>query len=252
MNITVISRWYNEEFLAPFFLNHYSFADEILIMLDNTTTDRSAEIISRYPNARFEYFYHGGVIDDGLMAIMMSDLVAGLKSDWVIYVDADEFVFSFDYSDGIKLADPREILNQANGNLINVWFWWVYRHKTDIDLDPSKPAIYQRRHGGEYTLSGQQNDRFVKPCIVKPETRIRWTPGTHGYEKSNKIQISNTLFNGVHWQLVDVENAVDRMINGREKRLSTNNLKHGWGVRNLTEEMIRTECIKHLTDPKIF
>lgn len=246
MKISVISRWYNEEFLAPLFLGHYAYADEIFIMLDKTTTDKSAKIISRYPNTRIEYFDHGGVINDGLMAEMMSDLCASLKSDWVIYVDADEFVFPID------MKDPQMVLSQADGNLIDVWFRWVYRHATDAELDPTKPAIWQRRHGGKYTIVPGCSDKFMKPCIIKPETKIRWDPGQHGYEPNPVIKVSDTKFSGVHWQMADVENAVKRMIDGREKRLSAENIRCGWGVRHLTEEKIRAECERHLHDPQLF
>lgn len=245
MKISVISRWYNEEFLAPLFLGHYAYADEIFIMLDKTTTDKSEEIIQRYPNTRIEYFDHGGVINDGLMAEMMSDLCTSLKSDWVIYVDADEFAFP------IGMEDPRMVLSQADGNLIETWFRWVYRHISEKDLDLTLPAIWQRRHGGNYTLFGM-NDKFMKPCIIKPETLICWMPGTHGYRPNPVIKVSSTKFDGVHWQMADVENAVKRMIEGRERRLSAENIRHGWGVRHLTEAKIRTECEAHLNDPRLF
>lgn len=246
MKISVISRWYNEEFLAPFFLKHYSYADEVFIMLDKTTTDKSEEIIRRYPNTQIGYFDHGGVMNDRLLADIMSDLCAKMKSDWVIYVDADEFVFP------VGMENARMVLSQADGNLIETWFRWVYRHLTDADLDPTKPAIWQRRHGGKYMIVPGCSDKFMKSCIVKPETLICWTPGTHGYHESGRIQISKTYFDGVHWQMADVENAVKRMIDGREKRLSAENIRHGWGVRHLTEEKIRAECEGHLNDPRLF
>ena len=246
MKISVISRWHDEEFLAPFFLGHYAYADEIIIALDNTTTDRSAEIISSYPNTRIEYFDHGGVFNDRLLANMMSDLAMSLKSDWIIYVDADELAFP---SGGMN---PYEALAGADGNLIRVWFRWVYRHKTDTDLDPSKPAIWQRRHGGQYTLASGCGDRFMKPCIVRPETKIRWMVGTHNYTPSSRIYVSGMKFDGVHWQMVDVEMAIRRSIpRTNAMRLSPENIKHGWGVRNWTEKQIRIECENHLNDPLV-
>ena len=39
MKVIVISRWYNEEFFAPFFLNHYAWADEVIILLEKTSTE---------------------------------------------------------------------------------------------------------------------------------------------------------------------------------------------------------------------
>lgn len=251
MKVSVISRWHEAAFIAPFFLSHYSFADEIVIMLDKSTTDNSAEIIGRYPNSRFEYFDHGGVLNDGLLADMMSALAGSLKSDWVIYADADELAFPVDYADGITVADSRAALERADGNLIETTFWWVYRHKTDTDLDPSKPAIWQRRHGGEYTIVPGMLDKFTKPCIVKPEIRIRWGPGTHSHEPNPLIKVSNMKFAGVHWQMADVEMSVKRHAMSKA-RLSAENLRRGWGVKNFTEAMIRAECKSHENDSLIF
>lgn len=245
MNISVISRWYNEEFFAPFFLNHYSWADEIIIMLEKSSDDRSAEIITQYPNARFDFSDHGGTLNDRLGAEMMSDLAASLKSDWVIYADVDEFAFPF----GLK--DPRIVLGRADGNVIETWFRWVYRHITEGDLDPTKLTILQRRHGGEYTISPGSGDKFMKPCIVKPETKIRWSPGQHGYFPNPAVRISSTKFDGVHWQMADVEIAVMRDVRN-DRRLSPENIKMRWGVKNFSEEMIRTECAAHLHDPQLF
>ncbi len=251
MKISVVSRWHEAAFIAPFFLSHYSFADEIIIMLDKSTTDNSAEIIGQYPNARFEYFDHGGVINDRLLAEMMSDLAGRLKSDWVIYADADEFVFPVNYSDAITVANIQHALALADGNLIETWFWWVYRHKTDIDLDPFKPAIWQRRHGGDYTIVPGCGNSFMKPCIVRPETQIQWGPGTHSYQPNPLIKVSGTKFAGVHWQMADIEMSVKRHAMSKE-RLSAENLTHGWGVKNFTEEMIRAFCKAHEDDPFVF
>jgi glycosyltransferase involved in cell wall biosynthesis len=240
--VSVISRWHNEQFMAPFFLGHYAFADEIIIMLDKSTTDRSAEIIDLYPNARYEYFDHGGKLNDRLLADMMSDLAASLKTDWVIYADADELAFP---EDG---EDAREVLAKADGNLIETLFRWVYRHATEEDLDPSKPAAPQRRHGGPYTIVPNPSDKFMKPCIVKPEAGVRWGVGQHDYKKNPKVKVSSIKFSGAHWQMADVEEAV-RRYNKNNDRLSPENVKSGWGVKNFTEAMIREECSKHLNDP---
>jgi glycosyltransferase involved in cell wall biosynthesis len=247
MKISVISRWHNEEFLAPFFLGHYAWTDEIIVMLDKSTTDRSAEVIARYPNARFEYYDHGGKLNDRILASMMSDLAASLKSDWVIYVDADELAFPVNphYS-------SREILLGANGNLIECWFRWVYRHRQDADLNPLRPALWQRRHGGRYTLAPGCGDRFMKPCIVRPAAGIRWGVGQHDYEPNPKILVSAVQFAGAHWQMADVEMAVERSLpRTNTERLSAENIRNGWGVRPWTEKQIRTECLAHLDDPKV-
>jgi len=166
MKVSVISRWYNEEFFAPFFLNHYSpWVDEIIILLEKATNDKSEEIISRYPKVRICYTDTGKLLNDRLLSNLLSDKLEELDSDWVIRADADEFLFPeppYNYRDP---HEYRDALALADGNLINNYYRWVYRHETDFDLDPSLPTIEQRRHGGNYTIWPRMGNRYLKPSI---------------------------------------------------------------------------------------
>jgi hypothetical protein len=245
LKVSVISRWMNEEFFAPYFLSHYAFADEIIILLERSTSDRSAEIIGRFPNARIEYTDTGGVINDRIFSDAMSDLAASLKTDWVIRADADELIY-FEP----QFWNPRGVLAEADGNCIEVLFRWIFRHKDDPDLDPSKPAVFQRPHGGVYSMWPGMGSTFIKPSIVRPEAKIRWRPGEQGYENSPNVRMSEARADGVHWQMVDVEEAVRRLLSA-EARLSDVNKKNNWGVRRFTEAQIRECCAAHLNDPVV-
>lgn len=245
MKVSVISRWYNEEFFAPFFLGHYAWADEIIVLLDTTTTDKSAELVGRYPNARVEMKDTGGVLNDRVLSDMMSDYAAASKSDWVIRADADELTFP------IGFQNPREALEQADGNVIDALYRWIFRHHTEGPLDPTQPAVLQRRHGGEYTIWAGMGHAYLKPTIVRPEANVRWWPGEQLFEPNPKVKMSTTVWDGVHWQTADVEQWVKRNA-ANDRRLSPENKAKGWGVKNFTEEMIRAECKKHENDPRLF
>jgi len=247
VKITVISRWFNEAMLAPFFLSHYAFADEIVIILDETTTDNTAEIISRYPNAKIRNYDPAGKVDYGFTTELVTRAAATVDSDWIICPDTDEFVFP---RGG---GDVRMILSQVDGNLIYADMWRVYRHQTDQDLDSSLPAIWQRRHGDPNRTKGD-NATYRKPIIVKAGLGIDWIPGFHRYQENSKIKISNTRFDGVHWIMADVDLAIARRMRGRRELQSERNLKASWGRQNfdITEEKIRAECAAHANDPQLF
>lgn len=245
MKVIVISRWYNEEFFAPFFLNHYRWADEIVILLEKTSTDKSAEIINRYSNAKVEYCDTGLLLNDRLLSNIVNDHIVGMDCDWIVKVDADEYLFPFDFK------NPKEILSQANGNLINSWFRWVYRHRTEKDLDATLPTVMQRRHGGKYTIWPGMKDRYSKPAIVKPGVGLRWIAGDQRYEPNQNVIVSETVFDGVHWQMADAEHAAARN-HKNESRLSEENIRNKWGVKNFTKEMILQECKNHLNDTQLF
>ena len=245
MRISIVSRWYNEEFFAPFFLNHYQWCDEIIILLERFTSDRSAEIINRYPNAKVELVDTDAYLNDRLLSDIVSDRIALLDCDWAIRADADEYLFAPNFE------NPRDVLATADGNLINNWYRWVYRHESEGDLDPLLPTVPQRRHGGKYTIWPGMGDRYLKPSIAKPEIGVRWMPGDQRIYPNSKVVVSSTVFDGVHWQTADAEEWARRN-HKNESRLSEENKKKNWGVKNFTREMIEKECDSHLQDPQLF
>jgi hypothetical protein len=247
MKIVVMTKWYNEEDLAPFFLWHYEWADEVLILLDRATTDASAEIAGMFPQVTIEYCgMPDGLLHDDYLVDLVNKRIRDIKADWVISVDADEFIFS-------PLPDNRKFISRADGNLIYAHFWHVWRHWTDGDLDANHPPLYQRRHGDPNRTIGY-NGTYYKPIIVKPETGIIWEAGQHRFEKNSAIKISNSYFNGAHWSMADPELAIRRRIAGRRDRFSEINKKNHWGYQwfDITEEKIRAECEKHSRDPRLF
>ena len=48
MKVHVLTNWQNEEWLAPLFLHHYSWADKITIVLEPSTNDRTREEIAAF------------------------------------------------------------------------------------------------------------------------------------------------------------------------------------------------------------
>jgi len=247
MKIAVITRWFNEEFFAPFFLSHYSeFADKIIVFLEQTSTDRSREIVPTFPKAELVMVSNGETLNDRILSDMMSNAAASLADyDWVIRADADELTFPYNFE------SPREVLSRATGNVINTWYRWVYRHNSESDLDPSKPAVFQRRHGGEYRIWPGMGQNYSKPTIVKPSAKVRWTAGEQSILPNPLVKMNSESWDGVHWQTADVEQWIKRNASN-DKRLSEENKKNKWGVKNFTEEMIRKECDSHLNDLQLF
>lgn len=247
MKITVISRWYNEEFLAPFFLSHYQFADNIIIYRDIASFDRSGEIVLGYPKTELRPCASPGGLNDRYLVNLINEAVAGLDTDWVLAVDADELIF------GDGRFDPRLMIEQADGNLIYAHFWQVYRHRSDAPLNPGEPAIFQRRHGDPDRITGV-NGMYKKPIIVKPEAGIVWEEGHHTFKPNPKIKVSSTILDGAHWTMADIDNAIERRIKGRRDRFSRENYNHRWGGRwfKITEADLQKEYEAHLDDPLLF
>ena len=261
LRLEVITMWYNESFLAPFFLEHYKFADKIHLLYDEDTTDNTLEIVSKYANVHVIPFRFPDMMDDVIKAEKISSLYSTLDCDWAIMVDADEFVFPLPLGRDIREALERE----ADSDLIYAQIWQVYRSRTDEDLDPAVPAVPQRRHGDPNVTVGM-NAWYVKPIVVRPSAGVEWRPGCHTLKRKRGLaKIVNRLVGkrpspsphrlyGTHWAMADATLAIERRIRGRRERQSRRNLERNLTSHNhnVTEAQILSECLQHQDDPLLF
>jgi glycosyltransferase involved in cell wall biosynthesis len=233
--------------LAPFFLDHYSFADEIVVLISDETIDNTEKIVRKYKNTKIRKFYYSEKFSCKESTDIINEYASEMATDWIMVPDADEFVFP---PDGM---DVREALKQADGTLIYADMWMVYRHRTELDLDPSLKAMWLRRHGDPNRDEGE-NARYKKPIIVRSGLGIKWGVGLHNYEPNPKIIESNLRFDGAHWMMADPDLAVKRRLRGRKELVAQENLDNLWSCNNfdITEEEIREECKRHLDDPQLF
>lgn len=247
ISVSVLTRWCNDAALAPFFLNHYAWADEIVVLLNSDTTDNTRQIIGRYRNARIVEFEFTNGFNGREANELINNVAAELQSDWIIAVDADEFVF---LADG---REPREALAEADGNLMYADFWQIYRHRTELDLDPSLPALWLRRHGDPNRTAGG-NANYQKPIIVKAGLGVWWGVGLHNYAENPRVRVASIRFDGAHWRMADPDLAVARRLRGRRENVSAEDIENRWSFDNfdITESEIRTECAAHLDDPQLF
>jgi hypothetical protein len=242
--IEIITVAYNEEKLLPFFLNYYSFADAIHMIIDEDTTDNSREICKQCPNVRMHSIVFPGIMDEGLKVARINE-VAKTCQDFIVVVDIDEFVFS---SPSIPLKKTIETLNLE---AIYVNFWQVYRNEKEGDLDPSLPPLLQRRHG-DPRLGWYRDVRNNKPLIINRKYEPEWQVGTREVNlyRPPTTDFRWTTIYGAHWVMADVEIAVERA----KSRQSKNNRAQDCVIPDwhITEEEIREECDAMLDAPQLF
>jgi len=240
MKITVISVWYNEAILAPFFLTHYSYVDKIHIFLDTATNDGTEEMCKQYGNVEIEKFsFPSNMFDEKIKMRKINNFITELKSDWVYVLCSDEFIFP----ETKELA--RTVLARQTANLLYAKMWQSWRHKTETDLDPFNPSVYQRRHGS--LLYKKRTKLYNKPIIAKPEIGIGWKKGQHSYLKNEEIVISKEKFVGCHWKNADIDSAVAERMERCERMRGQQNID-----RYALEEGMRKKAEEHLNDPQMF
>ena len=274
MRIRVVSMWFCEEQLARFFLKHYAWADEISILVDADTSDGTWEILreaheAHGSNLRYRSFDFPHRLDDILKARALTEAANEPGCDWAIVADADEFVFAWTFGEHIRSSNPvnatpvegeevdrlwfvRDVLEVIHTDIVWIPMWNVYRHRDDDDLDPSDPALPQRRHGS-------QEIHHVKPCIFRVGAGVELGPVSHSFTgPANLREVGQdglpSPLGAAHWQYADPDLAVERLVTNRKNRLSPENLARGHGAHylGLTEGSVRAECAQHLDDPRLF
>lgn len=263
MRVDLITIWYNEEFLAPFFLNHYSWVDKIHLIIDADTNDSTVSIAKNYSNVEIEYFKFPDMMDDKLKADKFNSVYQSISdADYVILVDSDEFIFCNQIDKPVKTH-----INETLKDVYFVHLWQIYKHENDVPLDSSISIPLQRRHG-DPDMENSTNIVYIKPCVVKSGMNISFGFGNHflhydavyvsitnpdvqSLRVKNVSVEGNDMFQGSHWRLVDVEETIKRRIINRKWRQSKTNLEKGYcaNYHHITKKDIINEYDANKQNP---
>ncbi len=164
--IHVYSIMWNEEFLLPYFLRHYeTFADKIFIIDDNST-DRTAEIAKAHPKVEvIKYWYTRGFNDEDHSSCFLEayQKYSRGKADWVMCVDGDEFIYNKNMPKALSNAEAKGIfIIRTTGFAMVSQF-----------LPEKQGQIY------EECFNGIRSMNFDKPTVLKPELDVLFDPGRH-------------------------------------------------------------------------
>jgi hypothetical protein len=232
MKVHLATMWYNEEYLAPFFLKHYEWVDKITIFIDDATTDKTEEIVnSSTLNIDKKFIHFNDGVDEFLKIKTLTDEYSNSDADYFIIVDSDELLFHK------ELLDTKEEIQRLNQDIIFVPYYDVYQaaEGESDTLDVNVPIYEQREYGFI------ANDLHIKPSIVKTGLNVSFSVGHHHiYIKGVKVEKRIDSFIGYHLAYFNLEFALERLLKNRKPRQSEFNIKNGinYHITNLTEEKI--------------
>jgi hypothetical protein len=193
VRVEVITSWHNQAFLAPFFLDHYRYADRIHVIVDARTDDDTLAICARYPNVAIDSIRFPDGFEHEHRLAKLNAVYRALRCEWVYAVDADQFIFPLPWG-----TNPRPALNREHDfDVVRVRLWQVHRHRTDADPDPRRPAVPQRRHGEPNAAQGS-DAAGSKPLIVRGGLDAGWTDACQTFGRPG-LRISPRVFGGAHW-----------------------------------------------------
>lgn len=170
---TVVSHFYNEEYLLPWWLNHHKKVFDYGIMINYASTDRSVEIIK-------EICPHWLVVDsvfEEFDAILIDQEVMRYESQisgWKICLNIPEFLYG-NYSILDDDPKPQEYYIPS--------FYMVDPNENSI-ANPNIPLHEQFKFGVDYrdNLDGTHPVKSFwscRQCRVIHNHSIQYTPGRH-------------------------------------------------------------------------
>lgn len=229
MILHVYALCFNEEILLPYFLRHYQPLAARVVIYDNDSTDRSRDII-KASGAECRRFQTKGEHSDRIQTMIKSTCYRESrgKADWVIVVDMDEFIYHPDLHGVLQRYDQEKVtLPLVEG--------------FDMVSDAPPSGTGQIYH--EIRM-GFRNPRFDKCEVLKPEIEINFEPGCHKAKPTGPVMRSaRAKIKLLHYRYLGAD-YLARRYELRTKRLSQDNLRHGWGVLRPPEGMTIRQSIE--------
>jgi glycosyltransferase involved in cell wall biosynthesis len=217
LRIEVYTQCWNEERFLPYFLRHYGAFASLITILDNESTDRSADIARSYPNTRVLSYGTGGELRDDVRRDNMNACwkEAAGRADWVIVVDTDELVYHH------RLLD---YLGQCQKEGITLP-WTTGYDMVSKDFPTTSGQVYE-----EIRL-GVQDDWYSKPVVFDPGaiTEINFVPGAHTCNPVGEVVEDHSGdLKLLHFRFLGLDYVLPRF-ESRRQRQSATDIQEGLG-----------------------
>lgn len=238
---------YNEEIRLKYYLNSYTPLCRKITIYDNSSTDASKEIATKYDNVIWETeTYHQNEINDEILTNVKNNCWKQSEdADWVIVCDIDEILY---HKDGLNNY-LMHLSNQTNKRIIRA---------TGFDMVSTKLPTHTGHFYDDADFQhGVPNKKCNKTCIFSPSSidEINYRPGAHrcmpvinGQRRWRRQIEQMSLYDGelklLHYKYLSEESFVNQQ-NQSAKRLSEINKKHTWGSNYLFKDTLHEKIFKH-------
>jgi len=189
---------YNEAYMMPYFLRHYTSFAEKVIIYDAQSTDGTRGLVAANPRAELRDFTLCQGIDDNIFVRFVNEQYkeARGQADWVIWVDCDEFVYH---------PHLLEVLREYQSVGVNIVRAKGYLMVSD------EPAKGEGQIYDEARL-GLPDRMACKPVIFRPSLeQIEFSTGRHGCEVTeDAVWALTTTIKLLHYRYFGKQYLLDR------------------------------------------
>lgn len=211
MKIRVYCICRNEERILPFFLRHYSVFADSIVVYDDESTDRTLEILATCPIVEVRKCPWKGLDDPKGMQLSQTVYKECIgQFDWVMWVDCDEFIWSYDTKQILEYSKNFDIPKVAAFNMVG----------------KGLPVDYGRQIW-EINPMGVIAPVYAKSIVFRPEFEMRWSSGRHHLENKNLKLSHGFVFRLLHYRYMGFEYTRSRNLNNLD-RCSSENKGHAW------------------------
>lgn len=217
MKILTISPVKNEEFILPFFLDHYTALGDV-VLFDNGSTDGTIDIAKSYPNVSIVYFDTQDKLNDyALTEIRNKGWVPYKDSyDYCIVVDSDQIIYHPNLKDYLQKCfnDGMTFLGTVGYQMLS----------EELPRYNGTPIYEQIRTGAEYwTLS-------IKPVFNPKKVSPSYDHGQHSaFPKGEVVSPEETELKTLHYRWLSYDYFMSKC-HVRNSELSDWNKAVGAGV----------------------
>jgi glycosyltransferase involved in cell wall biosynthesis len=195
--IHVLCVMHNEERLLPYFLRHYeTFADRIVI-IDDHSTDRTVELARAHPKVEIQYLVHDrGALNDEATNVFYQHYARTISrgvADWVINIDADEFVYHPAMVEYLQLERERgkRLLCPEGYDMIAETF------------PTTTGQIYDE------VRDGYRRGLYDKPVVFDPTANIVFDRGRH-FVKETDVPVRRSQLKLLHFRYLGREHFIEK------------------------------------------
>jgi hypothetical protein len=239
-NIHVYAICYNEEYMLPFFLQHYFFNIQVkeITIYDNYSTDRTPAIISdfraRFPGKALNVIPYdsGGEIRDDMYIQIKNTCWKDSNCEWVIVCDMDEFIHFRN-----PVEDTLEALTARGIDIVR-----CKGYEMVADAPPQFAGYFSPDGMTTQVKEGAARDVHNKCLLFKSNiAAINYGFGGHSIDTRGVLYQDQHDILMLHYKFLGLQYLID-IYAARAKRLSGFNKQHGFGFHyNYTEKQITQE-----------
>lgn len=214
----------NEEIMLPYLMRHYSQFSDVII-LESRSTDNTVQMAHKLGAEVWTYDWPDE-LNDELITDVKNNCWRESKADWIMIVDADEFIYH---------QDITKDLSESRYTVIRPRFFDMYSDK----FPTTKKQIYDEVQYGIEQLSPSPKMNIFRMSAIK---EMKYAPGCHDADPQGLVSIDNdSEVKTLHMRYLGKEFVYERNKRHAQRRSQVNK-DRGWGWHvDKSREIIEAE-----------